>query len=81
MKVTFYKYWCNHSGFYTQIETIDKIEFLTKKEILKIADLRHPILTKNEFYNTLSTDIKGRLKEKFELLTNTHLIIVETKIN
>jgi hypothetical protein len=77
MKVTFYKYGSNHSGFYVQRDVVDKVQFMTKKELMGIADLRHNVLNKKDFYDTLSTDIKGNLKEKFDLLSSLHLLVVE----
>ena len=77
MKVTFYKYKIEYDGFRCQYDVVDKVEYLTKKEVMQLADLRHPILTKNEYYNNLSTDIRGLRKEKFELLGSHHLMMVE----
>jgi len=77
MKVTFYKFGTNHSGFYVQNDVVDKVEYLTKKELMGIADLRHNVLDEKDFYDTLSTDIKGKLKEKFDLLASLHLLVVE----
>jgi hypothetical protein len=76
MKATFYKL----SGFgYVQTEIIDYVKKTTKSELLKIADLRHPVLTKKEFYEVLSTDINGNKRYEFSLLSHTHYIVVETK--
>jgi hypothetical protein len=77
MKVTFYKYGSNHSGFYVQRDAVDKVQFMTKKELMGIADLRHNVLSKNDFYDAVRMDMKGNLKEKFELLSSFHLLIVE----
>jgi hypothetical protein len=77
MKVTFYKFGTNHSGFYVQNDVVDKVEYLTKKELMGIADLRHNVLNKKDFYDTLSTDIKGNKRDKFELLGSTFLMMVE----
>jgi hypothetical protein len=77
MRVTFYKYKSEYDGFRCQYDVVDKVEYLTKKEVMELSDLRHPILTKNEFYNNLSTDIRGLCKEKFELLGSSYLMIVE----
>jgi hypothetical protein len=38
--------------------------------------LRHPVLSKNEFYNVLSTDAKGNKKNEFTLMANGCLIKV-----
>ena len=64
MKVTFYRY---HKGAYVQTEVVDKVESMTKSDLMKIADLRHPVLTKREFYNVLSTDRNGNLKKEFKI--------------
>jgi hypothetical protein len=77
MRVTFYKYKSEYDGFRCQYDVVDKVKYLTKKEVMGLADLRHPILTKNEYYNNLSTDIRGHLKDKFELLGSTFLMVVE----
>jgi hypothetical protein len=73
MKVTFYKFANGH----VQTKTAEKTENLTKAELIKIADLRHPVLSKKEFFEVLSTDIKGNPKKKFELLSTTRYLIVE----
>ena len=43
--VVFYK---TINGGYVQTETSYKNEILTKKELMQISDLRHPILNKKE---------------------------------
>ncbi len=48
---------------------------------MKLADLRHPVLTKNEYYENLSTDIKGNQRDKFELLGSAFLIVVKPFVN
>lgn len=78
MEATFYKFG-NYQGFYVQTEKIDKIEQVTKKDLLKIADLRHPFLSKSEYYNVITTDIKGKPKKEFSLMSSTHYIIVKRK--
>jgi hypothetical protein len=77
MKVTFYKYNSSYDGFRVQRDTVDKVEYLTKKEVMGLADLRHPILTKREYYENLSTNIKGEKLKEFQLLGSTHLMLVE----
>ena len=77
MKVTFYNYATANDGFRCQYDVVDKVEYLTKKELMQLADLRHPVLTKNEFFENLSTDIKGNKRDKFELLGSTFLMMVE----
>lgn len=79
MEATFYKYGSNYKGYYIQTEKIDKVEQVTKKDLMKIADLRHPVLSRSEFYNVLSIDIKGRPLKEFSLMTSTHYIIVRRK--
>lgn len=75
MKATFYKFINGH----VQRDVIARVENHSKSELLSLADLRHPVLTRREFYDVLSTDINGNLKEEFELMTHSHLIIVNTK--
>lgn len=65
MKATFYPYGTNNSGFYTQRKTSEKTINVTKSDLLKIADLRHNVLTKREYFEVLSTDLKGKTKERF----------------
>lgn len=77
MKVTFYKYNSAYDGFRCQFDVVDKVEYLTKKEVMELADLRHPILTKNEYYENLSTNIRGEKLKEFRLLGSTHLMIVQ----
>lgn len=79
MEATFYNYGSNYKGYYIQTEKIDKVEQVTKKDLMKIADLRHPVLSRSEFYNVLSTDIKGKPLKEFSLMTSTHYIIVRRK--
>jgi|688.fasta_scaffold1371569_1 hypothetical protein len=74
MKVSFYKF---HNG-HVQQNVIEKVEQMTKAGLMKIADLRHPVFTKKEFYNVLSTDRYGNIKKDFRLMTLTHYLIVET---
>jgi hypothetical protein len=77
MKVTFYKYDSRYDGFRCQWDAVDRVEYLTKKEVMELADLRHPILTKNEYYENLSTNIKGGKLKEFQVLGATHLMLVE----
>ena len=76
MKVTFYKY---HKGSYVQREKVDKVENMTTQDLMKIADLRHPVLTKKEYYDVQSTDIKGKPKNEFSLMSSTHYLVVKIK--
>ncbi len=73
MKVTFYKL----ANGYVQTDRISKIENLTKAELIKKADLRHPVLTALEFYNVQSTDIHNKPRQTFTLFSknNEYLII------
>jgi hypothetical protein len=73
MKVTFYKLANGH----VQTERAEKTENLTTADLMKIADLRHPVLTKKDFYNVLSTDIKGNKRKEFALLSGTHYLVVK----
>jgi hypothetical protein len=73
MKVTFYKFANGH----VQTKTAEKTENLTKAELMKIADLSHPILSRKEFFEVLSTDNKGNPKKKFALLSKTRYLVVE----
>lgn len=78
MKATKYPYGTNNSGFYCQLEKpADVYENITKKELMSMADLRHPVLNKSEYYRLLSTDINGKPKPKFQLLCSTYLLVVE----
>lgn len=54
MKVTFYKHGCNNSGYFVQMHTPERSEFMTKSEMLKIVDC-----TKDRFDNVFSTDINN----------------------
>jgi len=74
MKVTFYKY---HKGSYVQRKKVDKVKNMTKQDLMEIADLRHPSLTKKEYYDVQSTDIKGNQKDEFSLMSLTHYLVVE----
>jgi hypothetical protein len=77
MKVTFYKFKSEYDGMRVQRDVIDGVEYLSKSEVMRIADLRHPVLTKNEYYTTLSTDINNLPKHSFELLSTSHLMVIE----
>ena len=74
MKVTFYKY---YKGSYVQLEEIDKVKNMTKAELFKIAELRHPILTRREYFNVLTTDDKGSPKKEFTLSSSNHFLVVK----
>lgn len=78
MKVSFYRHGTNHHGYFVQRENLDKTADMTKKQIFEIADLRHPILTKEEFFEVLSTDINGKKRKCFELLSRSspHILII-----
>ena len=68
--VVFYK---TINGGYVQTETSYKNEILTKKELMQISDLRHPILNKKEFFDCQSTEKNGiTLKKEFTLLSNNN---------
>mgnify|MGYP003475794435 CR=1 FL=1 len=73
MKVTFYKLTKDH----VKTKVVDKTENLTKAELIKVADLRHPVLSKKEFLEVLSHDIKGNPRKEFTLLSNTHYLVVK----
>ena len=77
MKVTFYKY-CNGR---VQQDKIDKVESIKKSDLMKIADLGHPVLTRKEYFQLLLTDAKGKPKNEFYLMTNTHYLICKNKVN
>lgn len=78
MKATIYKYGSNIHGFYVQrINASEVINNVTKKQLIEMSDLRHPIHTKMEFYDILSTDMNGNKKQSFELLGKMFLILVE----
>ena len=77
MKVTFYKYDSRYDGFRCQWETVDRVGYLTKKEVMEMADLRHPILSKREYYENLSTNIRGEKLKEFQLMGSTYLMVVQ----
>jgi hypothetical protein len=77
MKVTFYNYLSQYDGFHIQTDVVDTVKYLTKNEVMELADLRHPVLTKNEFYENMSTDINGKKLNKFRLLGSTSLMVIE----
>lgn len=76
-QVTFYPYYTNYQGHYVQTDKSDKTEIMTKKQLKAIADLRHPVLNKEEFFTCQSTDIKGNIRQEFTLSTmgNYYLVI------
>jgi hypothetical protein len=74
MKVTFYPF---AGGSYIQTKIILKVETLNKKELMDIADLRHQVLNRLEFYNALSTDINNKKRKAFYLLSNSNYLKVE----
>jgi hypothetical protein len=74
MKATFYKY----NGDRVQCDKIDYSKNVTASELKKLANRQlsqHPVLNSSEYYNCLTTDIKGNNKRTFELMGLTHLII------
>lgn len=66
--VTFYQHITKYDGFRLQFEKSEKTEILNTKELMAVADLRHPILTKKEFFQTHLKDIKGNVRANFRLL-------------
>lgn len=77
MTATKFPYGCNHHGFYCQYDKPTEVFKVTKKDLIKMADLRHPVLTKNEYYNTLSTDMEGKPLKRFTLMCSSYLLIIE----
>jgi hypothetical protein len=77
MKVSFYKYGSNSSGYYVQRDVVDKVVQMTKKELMETVDLRHNVLTRKEYYQVMSTDRHGNAVSEFELLGSSHLLKVE----
>jgi len=49
-------------------------EILLKKQLFNIADLRHNVLNKKEYFSLITQN-----KNEFELLTHTHLIKAKLK--
>lgn len=73
MKVTFYKHGCNNSGYFVQMRTPERSEFMTKSEMLKIVDC-----TKDRFDNVFSTDINNVPKKEIWLLAKSnHYLKIE----
>jgi hypothetical protein len=68
MTATFYKFGSNKHGFFVQDETIDFERKLTKKELFKIVDLRHPVLNEKDYFEIL-------LNKKSFLSSNHYIII------
>lgn len=81
MKVTFYNYRSEYDGYRCQYDVVDKVEYLNKKEVMALADLRHPVLNAREYYDAISHDYKGLRREKFELPGSTYNMIVEPYVN
>lgn len=73
-KVTYFGY---ENGSYVQRDKISKIEYKTKQELIDFADLRHAVLSEDEYFEVLSTDIKGNLKKEFSMPSSQHLLVVE----
>lgn len=76
MKVEFYKYETQSDGFHIQTETCEKTVQMNKKELLAIADLRHPVLSESEFYDMKSKDQNGGRKQTFGLCSSLHYLII-----
>lgn len=83
MKVSFYKYGSNLHGHFIPLQGIydgtvqpEKTIDMTKKEFFQVADLRHPISTKNEFFQTLSTDIEGKPKKEWSICGHNHFLVI-----
>lgn len=75
--VEFYPFESAYDGYRVQREKCTKsIEYNSVKELMEIADLRHAVLSKNEFFNVLSKDRNGEYKNKFDLLSNRYLLVV-----
>jgi hypothetical protein len=76
-KVEFYKYGSNIHGFYIQTKEVDYVRKMTKAELFKVADLDSYNRTKKEYFEAMSTDIDGNVKESFTLGSRYkhHLII------
>ena len=57
------------SGQHVFFNKLEKVEILTKSELLEISDLRHYSSTNREFFNTVSTCCNGRPKRNFSLFS------------
>lgn len=74
-EVKFYRYENGH----IQTDRLERIEKMNKSDLFKIADLRHPVLNKNEYFQVQSTDMENNLKQTFSLLSSFHYLIVNRK--
>ncbi len=74
MEVTFLKL---INGGHIQTDVNHKVENLTKSQLFKIADLKHPYLTKKEFFEVLCTDKNNLPKKEFRLFSknNEYLVV------
>ena len=77
----FYPYYCNKSGYYIQTVECTETKVVTKKELINLCSLslRHPVLSKKEFFENLSTDQNGKKLNEFGMLGNKHYIIVKNQ--
>ena len=73
MTVTFYRF--TGSG-HIQTDRVENVLQMTKQELMKIGDLRHPVLSKKDFFRVLSTDKDGNDKPEFDMMTRTHYLLV-----
>ena len=70
----FYPFKSEFDGYHVQRISVEKTEVLTKKQLFNIADLRHNVLNKKEYFSLITQN-----KNEFELLTPTHLIKAKLK--
>ena len=79
LKVDFYPYGSNIHGFFVQRDNKEKTVEMTKKELFKVADLSHNVLTQKEYWDAITTNRDGSKRQQFEMLSNRHLLIVTRK--
>lgn len=77
MKAYFYPYYSNNHGYYCQYENCTKVLDIknTKKFAIENCDLRHPVLTKSEYFDCIIHDIKGVKLNEYEILANKGLYV------
>lgn len=76
MRVTFYKY---RFGTRDKQATPFRVSNMTKAELIKVADLKHPNYNKKQFFEKLSTNDDGSLKDEFVILSSLYYLEVEVR--
>ena len=75
--VEFYRFFCNHHGYYVQRDVCEKTEILTRLEIIELMDcyLSNSLRHKKERFEVHSTDMEGNKKDRFDILSRNYLLI------